>query len=60
VKLSSAEIAILVVGLIIVIPVMVAVLTPTPDAITMGQFWLGAAVVFLVAFFLIRLIMRRR
>ena len=59
-KLSRAEIVILVVGLVIVIPVLVAVLTPTPDAISMGQFWLGAALVFLVAFFLIRLMMRRR
>jgi hypothetical protein len=55
-KLSVAEIVILAVGINVVLPVLAAVLTPSVDVISMCVMWLGLGVVFLVGFFLIRLI----
>ena len=57
-KLSFIEIIVLLIGLIVVAPILVALLTPTPDAITMGLLWLLTAAVFVAGFFLVRRLIR--
>jgi hypothetical protein len=58
-KLTVAEVTILVVGAVVVAPVVAALLTPTPDAINMGLMWLAVVVVFVVGFFVVRRFVRR-
>ena len=58
-KLSVGEIILLIVGVIVVAPVVVALLTPTTDALSMGLLWLGAVAVFLIAFFVVRRLTRK-
>jgi hypothetical protein len=49
----------LVVGVLVVAPMVVALLTPTPDAITVGTWWLAAVAVFLAGFCIVRWLVRR-
>ena len=53
-KYSITEILILAVGVIVLIPLAVALLTPSTDAFTMGFLWLAAVAVFLIGFFFVR------
>jgi hypothetical protein len=57
-KLSLAETIILVVGVFVVTPILAAILTPSVDAISMVLPWLGLVAVFLLAFVLVRRLIR--
>lgn len=57
-KLSRIEIVILLAG-IAVASLLVALLTPATDAISLGLRWVGVLVVFLAGFFLVRRLARR-
>jgi hypothetical protein len=58
-KLTVADVIILVVGVVVLAPVASALLTPTPDAVNMGLLWLAVVAVFVAGFFIVRWFVRR-
>jgi Sec-independent protein secretion pathway component TatC len=59
-KLSVVEIVILVVAVFGVGPLLAALLTPSPDAVTMGMLWLAGVALFVPTFFVARWLIRRK
>ena len=58
-KLSAVEIAVLAVGVAVAAPVLAVLLSPSPDAVSVGWVWLIAAAVFVAGFIAVRRLTRR-